>query len=278
MTDNRNNLETGKMLKKLKEREAKQKTRKTYQFPVWSDSKRGVPNPLLHSELFTARNKTGNEFLKNKILFSQADIKIKYWGAVLTQAHLDVFEAVMHFIRAQKHDTEVNFTANEMLRLIGRKTGGHDRERLHLALMEMVATNLSIRNKDGTVYFGSLIPEGSYEEEEGRYKLSITRSLILFFERGFTLMNLDQRQQLARSPLAQFLHGWVLSHANNPYPVTVEYLKNLSGSETKELKKFRQNLKTALNRLVDIDVLKDWFIDSTDKVHTHKLTPPKLID
>ena len=262
----------------MKKTVAKQKARKTHEFPVWHDSKRGVPNPLLHSEVFTARNKTGNEFLKNKILFSQADIKIKYWGAVLTQAHLDVFEAVMHFIRAQKHDKEVHFTANEMLRLIGRKTGGHDRERLHLALMEMVATNLSIRNKDGTVYFGSLIPEGSYDEKEGRYKLSITRSLILFFERGFTLMNLDQRQQLARSPLAQFLHGWVLSHANNPYPVTVEYLKNLSGSETKELKKFRQNLKTALNRLVDIDVLKDWFIDSTDKVHTHKLTPPKLID
>ncbi|MCP4936694.1 MAG: TrfA family protein, partial [bacterium] len=67
-------------------------------------------------------------------------------------------------------------------------------------------------------------------------------------------------------PLAKHLQLWLSSH-DKPYPVTVQYLHDITGSNTKELKYFRRNLKAALNRLIEVGILADWRIDERDKVH-----------
>lgn len=246
---------------------------KVYQFPLWPEPKRGVPNYILRSALFSARKKiVASEALRDAVIFSQGDIEIKYTGQRLTQAHLDIYEGVMHLAREQQEGNKINFTAHGLLKLIGRRTGGQDRKRLFLSLTDLTATSVQIKHKSGKVYWGSLLPEGYHDEETGMYSVSINRELIKFFESGYTLIELEQRHTLARSPLAQHLHGWVLSHIK-PYPVTVAYLQELSGSDTKELKHFRANLKKALGRLVDIGVLTSWKIDITDKVHVEKAYP-----
>lgn len=258
------------MGKALAEREKARESAKVYQFPLWPEPKRGVPNYILRSALFTARKKVvASEALRDAIIFSQGDIEITYSGQRLTQAHLDIYEGVMHLAREQQEGKRIQFTAHSLLKLVGRRTGGQDRKRLALTLTDLTATSVKIRHKSGKVYWGSLLPEGTHDEETGVYSVSINRDLIKFFESGFTLIELEQRHMLARSPLAQHLHGWVLSHVK-PYPVTVGYLMELSGSDTKELWKFRQNLKIALQRLVDIGILENWRIDSTDKVHVVK--------
>ena len=251
---------------------AKREEAKIYQFPLWPEPKRGIPNDFARSALFSARKSVGSEHLRNELIFSQGNIVITYTGARLTQDHLDVYEGIMHLARSQPEGDFLYCSERGLLKLIDRKTGGADHKRLLLTLGDLTATSVTIRHKDGKVYWGSLLPEGVSDEQTGMFKMRINRALIKYFEKGFTLVEQAQRKALARSPLAKHLHGWLASHAK-PYPATVDYLYRLSGSETKQLKHFRANMKKALDRLVDVGALESWTIDKNDMVHFVK---PKL--
>lgn len=245
---------------------AKRETAKVYQFPLWAEPQRAIPNSFARSALFSARKGVGKEFLEKVVIYSQADIKITYTGAQLTQDHLDVFEGIMHLARDMPENNFVQFTARGLLKLIGRNTSGADYERLSRNFEHLTATSVKVKHKDGRMYWGSLLPRGAGDEDSGIYRVEINRDLIKYFEAGFTLIQHDQRKALARSPLAKHLQCWLSSHTK-PYPVTVSYLYDLTGSEAKELFHFRANLRKALARLVDVGVLKSWEIDKTDKVH-----------
>ena len=64
------------------------------------------------------------------------------------------------------------------------------------------------------------------------------------YKAGWTAIDRDIRQKLRRKPLALWLHGFYSSHAQ-PYPIKVDTLRELTGSATKEPRKFKQNLKVA---------------------------------
>lgn len=238
---------------------------KVYQFPLWAEPQRGIPNDFARSALFTAKKIVSNELVRDKEVFCQGGIAMSYTGVSLTQDHLDVYEGIMHIARQQNEGTEIGFTARGMLKLINRQTGGKDHKRLRSALKDLTATAVSIKRDGRLVYWGSLLPEGCEDEESGVFKVVINRRLIKFFEQGFTIIEQKQRKTLARSPLAKHLQCWLSSH-KKPYPVTVQYLYDLTGSDAKELKEFRRGLKLALHRLVSVGVLEDWSLDKTDKI------------
>jgi hypothetical protein len=245
---------------------AERESAKIYQFPLWGEVQRGVPNEIARSALFTARKGTGNEYLRDAPIFSQAGFSISYSGPRLTQDHLDVYEAIMHLAREMPEGNVVRFTAHGLLKLIRRCTGKTDHERFLRTLTDLTATTVKIKKDDGDVYWGSLLPEGAAKPAEGYYCVTVNRQLIKLFERGFTVIEWQQRKMLARRPLAQAVHVWLCSH-ERPYPVTVQYLHDITGSNTKELRYFRKNLKTALDELVKVGVLAGWRIDEDDKVH-----------
>ena len=66
-------------------------------------------------------------------------------------------------------------------------------------------------------------------------------------------------------PLALWLHGFYATHAK-PYPLTVAYLHKLSGSQTKQLKHFKQNLTQALRDLQAVGAIEAFEIVG-DLVH-----------
>ena len=102
--------------KKAKKREAA----KIYRFPLWPEPKRGIPNYLLRSALFSARKKmTEGGPMRDVAVFSQGDIEVKYTGQRLTQAHLDVYEGVMHLAREQKEGAKIYFTACSAFARVG---------------------------------------------------------------------------------------------------------------------------------------------------------------
>ncbi len=245
---------------------AARESAKVYQFPLWGDPQRGVPNEFARSALFSARKGTGSDYLRDEHIFSQAGISVTYSGPRLTQDHLDVFEGIMHLAREMPEGNTVRFTAHGLLKLIRRNTSGSDHARLLLTLTDLTATSVTIKRDNGALYWGSLLPEGAARPENGQYAVVINRQLIKLFERGFTVIEWQQRKKLARRPLAQALHVWLCSH-DKPYPVTVQYLHDITGSQTKELKRFRQSLRTALDALKSVGVLADWHIDEADKVH-----------
>ena len=253
-------------LERLGKNIAVRESAKVYQFPLWGDPQRGVPNEFARSALFAARKGTGVEYLSRVPIFSQQGFTVTYSGPRLTQDHLDVFEGIMHLAREVLEGDIIRFTARGLLRLIGRNTSGRDHERLLRTLEELTSTAVSIKRDDGALYWGSLLPDGAAKPENGYYAVVVNRQLIKLFKRGFTVIEWQQRRALARRPLAQALHVWLCSH-EKPYPVSVQYLHDITGSQTKELRYFRYKLKAALDQLKDLGVLVDWHIDENDKVH-----------
>ena len=115
-------------------------------------------------------------------------------------------------------------------------------------------------------YFGTLIEGGARDEDTGRYVVDINPKLAKFYGRSqWTQIDWEQRQQLRGKPLALWLHGFYASHAA-PYPLRVEYLHKLSGSQTKQVWKFKQNLTQALEELVRVGAIQAFEIVG-DLVH-----------
>ena len=181
----------------------------------------------------------GGALIDNEKIYSQKGISLYYKGKRLTQDHLDVFKAVMHLHRETPEGDYVSFTNHSLLKAMGRSTGGSDHTRLTDILTDLTATSLTIKHDEkGKVFWGSLLPEGASNPENGAYRLKVSRTLAKFFSYGYVVVEDKKSRLLARSPLAKYMHGWILSH-KTPFPVTVEYLYNISKSTSKNLKSFK---------------------------------------
>ena len=204
----------------------------------------GTPIPMLHG---------------SELVAAQHGIEIRFTGWQLSQSDLDVWEQVLHLARTQALGTECYFTAHGFLKALGRATGKQNHEWLKSVFSRLSATDVQIRHK-GRTYFGSLIEGGIRDEDTGRYVVEINPKLAKFYGRSqWTQIDWEQRQQLRGKPLALWLHGFYASHAA-PYPLTVVYLHKLSGSQTKQLRKFKQNLTQALEELVGVGAIKSFEI------------------
>ena len=89
---------------------------------------------------------------------------------------------------------------------------------------------------------------------------------------GWTALDTDTRRKLGGKPLALWLQAFYATH-EKPYPYKVETLRELSGSRTGRLRKFRENLKNALDDWAATGDIQGWSIDpETDLLH---ITKPK---
>ena len=120
--------ELNQKLERLGKNIAARESAKVYQFPLWGDPQRGVPNEFARSALFAARKGTDGIYCERVPLFSQGNFTINYSGPRLTQDHLDVFEGIMHLAREMPEGNVVRFKTKSLLKLIGRSTGKRDRD------------------------------------------------------------------------------------------------------------------------------------------------------
>jgi hypothetical protein len=224
------------------------------QLPLWPEAKRGVPNSVLRGALFAAVQGRGRRYLERGILTSQRGITIRFTGKQLDQSDLDVWEQALHLVRQHPLGMRCNFTAHGFLKALGRSTGKMNHEWLKAAFARLVGCAVEITHGHLT-YFGSLIEGGVRNENTGKYALRINPDLAnLYTAVRWTAIDWEQRQRLRGKPLALWLHGFYATHAV-PHDLSVEYLRNLSGSRTKELWKFKQNLVKALNALEAEDAI-----------------------
>jgi hypothetical protein len=252
---------------------AKQDGAKVYQFPIWPEPDRGIPNEFSRSALFAAIQAKGRSYLDNQQIASQEGYTITYTGQRLDQTHLDVFEGLMHIARGIHEGNKIRFSAHSFLKLIGRDTGNAQHKWLLRTLNHLTATSIQIKHGDKKVFWGSLLPKGYGRPESGDYEVEITRELIQLFDRGFTQVDWEQRRLLRRKPLAQWLQIYFSSHAK-PHPVTISFLHEKTGSTTKSLRKFKQLAKAALDELKAIGAIVEWTIDETGKVHVVRIPTP----
>jgi hypothetical protein len=261
-----------KKRKEAQERDANQeknaiKVEKKVSLPVWPESMRGVPNSILRSALFGAVKRGKRAFLQRQEVASYENITILQTGPRLDQSDLDVWEQCLHLAR-NALGTRIQFPAYGFLKAIGRSTGGKDVEWLKDALARLASTVVEI--KDGKkAYFGPTLHHGARDDESGHYVIEINPAIFsLYGSDGWSQIEWEERLSLKGHPLAQWLHGFYTTHAA-PYPIKVETLHRLCGSENKELKGFRRELREALAKLEAVTGW-GWEIDDADLVHIKK--------
>lgn len=241
--------------------------------PDWPENKRGLPNGALRSALFGISPKERRSYAFERHVASIDGVEVFITrGPNLMQHHLDVWEQCLKLGKDQGTGRRIEFTAYAFLKSIGRNTGKSDNEWLKNALYDLAAC--VVRISDGSkTYFGPLIHGGTRDELTGRYVIEINPKIALLYGSGqWTQLDYVQREQLRRHPLAQWLHAFYSTHAS-PYRYRVETIRRLCGADVEgELKKFRQVLRRALERL-DVATGWHWRIDESDCVVLQKQPP-----
>ncbi|VVP41592.1 hypothetical protein PS850_04932 [Pseudomonas fluorescens] len=222
---------------------------KEHQLPYRVENIREVPNIALRSALFGAIGKGNRRYLERERVFSQANSMILYTGVQLDQGDLDLWENLLHIARTQPLGQDCIISTYRLLKLLNKTDTGANRKVLKRRLSRLSASALDIKIENDIYYEGSLINEILRDEISGKSIIRLNPSLSKMFESDqFTRIDWKIRHYLNGKFLAQWLHGYYSSHAN-PYPVRVETLRLLSGSNSTYLSKFRQQLKDALDTL-----------------------------
>lgn len=250
-------------------------TAKVLQLPIWPEERRGVPNDLVRSALFTVGNhRKKREYRKNYLIAALGDISIVYTGEELRQDDEDVFLQLVHLARLSPLGHTIEFTAHAMMKSLAWSTDGRAYERLKDCISRLSATGIEVRNETRG-YSGSLVRDFAWQDMSGnssrRWKVRLEpRIIALFGKVAYTSIDWEQRLQLGY--LAKWLHSFYYTHAN-PYPMKAATLRKLCGSATRDLSKFRQLLRSALDELIAVGFLSDWNIDpKSDLVYVTRMT------
>jgi len=250
---------TQKQLEELEKKSAERSLAKDIRLPECPD---GTPNSFLRSALFSATQGQDNKdrpYLDGAILASQQGFTIKYTGKQLNQDDLTLWETLVHLAKEQPLGNVCKFTAYEILKSMGLDTGGDQRNRLHKGIIRLTGGVVEIIHEGRKVYFDTLIQSGAKDELTSHYKLQLSRQLVRLYGQS-TWIDWEQRLQLRRKPLAQFLHGFYSSH-KVPYPVKLSTLQQLSGSKNKQAAGFKKKVSNAFEELVKIGLLRSYSID-----------------
>lgn len=256
-------------MKELEEREKNN----LVQLPLWPEAIRGIPNSILRGSLFAAIQSKDAKLCRRKLLNENDRFSLVYTGERLTQSDLDVWETILHLAKDQNLGNKIYYTENSFLKKMGRSTGGKDKQWLKGVLSKLNATGVEITFKDKKTYSfeGSLLSQVYRERDTERFVLVLEPKLHRLFEEGNTWFPWEDRQKIGkRKPLAQWLHGYISSHAKW-YPHKVGTLRDYAGSQTKEVREFKKSLKKALEHLLKLDLIKGFHIDEKQLVHIERI-------
>lgn len=242
---------------------------KLIQLPLWPEPVRGVPNSVLRSALFGAKKRGKRAYQDAVRKASMNGVIVIHTGPTLDQADLDVWEQCLHLARTGGLGVEIRFTGHGFLKAIGRGTGKSQHDWLKSSLRRLMTSLVELQ--DGTkAYAGQLIHHWARDEETGHHVMELNPKIAAMYGMdGWSQVEWEQRQTLKRQPLAQWLHGFYSTHAR-PFPMKVETLHRLSGSENSQIAGFRRELKEALTKLADATGWA-WKIDDSDLVHIDKV-------
>lgn len=236
---------------------------------LWPDAVRGVPNVILRSALFSVMKE--RPVAKRELLAAVDGIEVRFTGIRLNQKDLDYFEVLLHLQRMQPLGSDIRFTASAFLRAMGLSVGKYQYDELKEVMARLGANTTEITwTKEKKTFAKSLIEGFVRDEETQEYVLRLNPELMKLYQTGYTQIDWHQRQALGKNMLAKALHGLYASHAA-PYPFKVETIRTLTASNTKDLSKFRQQLREALKLLVETKALLSWEIDSRDLVRVKRV-------
>jgi len=220
------------------------------QLPLWPEPVRAVPNGVLRSALFGAIGRGRRRYINGEDIAAIEGVTVRYKGERLDQGDLDVWESVLHAVRLHELGSQCRVTAYTLLKLMGKTDTGANRKTLQDRIERLVANAVTLK-QGRYAYMGGLIQFAAKDEETGEWIIEVDPKLRpLFALDQFTQIQWAVRRELDGKPLAQWLHGFYASHAA-PYPMKVETLLRLAGSENSEPRSNRQKLRKALEAVTE---------------------------
>lgn len=235
------------------------------QLPLWAAALRCLPNELLRSALFNAKNrKQPRAYLKKQDIAVLFEGRITYQGEELRQDDETVWLQLIHLAKEQPLGSVVEFTPYSFCKTIGWPICKGSYERLRECLDRMQATALAVYSKrlaEGVSL--SMIPVFAWQDENKqtlkKYRVQVAPQLVeLFGDVHYTQVEWAQRLALPVG-IATWLHGYYASH-REPFPVKLDTIKRGSGMTTESASRVRQLVESALAELVNVGFLKSWEI------------------
>lgn len=237
------------------------------QLPLWPEIVRCLPNEILRSALFNAKNrKQPREGLKKAAVSVIGDGKITYTGEELRQDDETVWLQLLHMAKAFPAGHLIEFTPYAFCKAIGWSISGQSYERLRDCLTRMQATGLAVYSKRLTKGVSlSMIPYFEWQDEATgeslpRWGVRIAAELVLLFgDVHFTRMEWEQRLALPDG-LATWLHGYFASH-RTPGPIKLDTIRRGAGLTTDSKAELRRLIAKALDALVRVKFLQRYSIE-----------------
>ena len=243
------------------------RTAEIVQLPLWPEPVRAMPNPALRSALFPAIHSKDRRFINDEVITAVSGVEIRFKGEQLNQEDLDVCAQLFHLARVHPLGIICEFAAHGFLKALGRDTGGRSHDDLDRSIMRLQQP-VKIELSRSTLS-GQLVGFCEKDKLTKRYKLKLNPELAALFSQGWTGLHWQQRRRLRRKPLALWLHAFYATHTE-PFPYSVAKLRELSGSQTTAIRRFRQNLRAALKELEAARAIQGHDIDKGDLVHVFK--------
>jgi len=263
--------------KRAEERRQKEET-EIIPLPSWPEDSRGLPNAILRSALFGVVRRGRRRVLDREVIAAVGGVVIRFTGERLDQADLDVWEHCIHLTREQGLGAYLTFSAHSFLKAIGRPTDGRSHRWLRASLKRLhnSEVEISVRRPSSPEegYQGRLLKRWEIADK-GRHLIRLDPKLAVLYEgHQWTKLVWQQRHRLKGHPLAQWLHGFFSTH-REPLPYKVETLRKLCGSEMKELRYFRKELREAMALLTKATGWQVW-IDERDCLQVIRSDPSSL--
>ena len=121
--------------------------------------------------------------------------------------------------------------------------------------MERLRANAVTVKQGRYSYIGGLIAGAGKDEETQEWVIELDAKLRpLFADDQFTQVEWSVRHELDGHQLAQWLHGFYASHAE-PFPLKIETLHKLCGSEAGLMSDFAKKLRKALDALIEASAI-----------------------
>jgi hypothetical protein len=233
---------------------------KLIQFPLFPAETRPVSNDMARSALFSCVQGIDRRVLHNAVLATVGDVKIEFTGQQLNQDDHDVLMQLVFMARDKRLGQFVVVSAYAILKGLGRQHGGHEHEQLRQEIERLTKGSVTLRSKEIN-YTGHLIDESLQDLRTRHWMYRFNVNMRVFFGLdNYTLIDWERRKNLKRKDLARWLQLYLATHAK-PFPVSVDYLRQKSGSQAAALREFRRMLKRALRELVVNEDIKDWRIE-----------------
>lgn len=226
-------------------------------FPVWKSENRAMPNVIVRSSLFTARNpRTPRVYRKNETLAVIGPGEIEYTGEELRQDDEDVLLCLVNEARKLFGSDNLEnpgkrfripFNRGALVAELGWTRNSRSYQRLRECLTRLKATELTVKVSLADIDSGhsvSLLTE--YAWNDGSYWVEIPALFFRLYGKQYTSISWEQRQKLPFG-LARWLQAYVLSH-RDPYPVTMAKIAEGAGLKIPANKTERLALRRAITK------------------------------